>query len=118
MSGTSVACSDVDECDTGTDNCDINAVCLNTRAGFTRELNDGHSGKGDFCNDIHECLDSVCDSNAAFANNDGSYVCVCNTGYQMMVSHALTMMLVTLETTTVILMLYVSTLQVHIHVIV
>ena len=81
MSGTSVACSDVDECDTGTDNCDINAVCLNTRAGFTRELNDGHSGKGDFCNDIHECLDSVCDSNAAFANNDGSYACVCNNGY-------------------------------------
>ena len=36
----------------------------------------------------------------------------------MMVSHALTMMNVTQETTTVILMLYVSTLQVHIHVIV
>ena len=46
----SVAVPDIDECTTGTDNCDTNARCTNTPDGsFTCACNQGYSGSGVNC---------------------------------------------------------------------
>ena len=41
--------SDIDECASGTDNCDANAVCTNTHGSFTCTCRSGYSGDGDTC---------------------------------------------------------------------
>ncbi|TNF36352.1 MAG: hypothetical protein EP329_05305 [Deltaproteobacteria bacterium] len=43
------ACTDVDECTDGTDNCDANAACTNTVGGFTCACDPGYSGDGVTC---------------------------------------------------------------------
>ncbi len=86
--GTGVACSDADECATGTDLCDDNAVCANTtgaytcacKAGFT----DSGSGRQGECLDNDECASDAtndCNANATCGNTVGSFTCACNTGY-------------------------------------
>ena len=45
----SVAVPDINECTTGTDNCDTNAVCTNTPGSFTCACNQGYSGNGVNC---------------------------------------------------------------------
>ncbi len=41
--------SDIDECVTGMDNCDENAVCIDTFGGFTCVCNAGFTGDGVNC---------------------------------------------------------------------
>ena len=41
--------SDIVECATGADNCDTNAVCINTPGGFTCSCNQGYTGEGVTC---------------------------------------------------------------------
>ena len=45
----SVAVPDINECTTGTDNCDTNAVCTNIPGSFTCACNQGYSGNGVNC---------------------------------------------------------------------
>ena len=40
---------DIDECISGTDNCDLNASCNNTDGSFTCTCNTGYSGDGVTC---------------------------------------------------------------------
>lgn len=40
---------DIDECETDTDNCDVNAHCNNTKGSFQCTCNTGYSGDGVVC---------------------------------------------------------------------
>ena len=40
---------DIDECETGTDNCDVNATCTNRVGNFTCTCNQGYHGDGVSC---------------------------------------------------------------------
>ena len=40
---------DIDECETDTDNCDVNANCSNTKGSFQCACNAGFSGDGVVC---------------------------------------------------------------------
>jgi len=44
------SCADIDECDLGVDNCDVNANCTNTFGNFSCQCNTGYSGSGVTCN--------------------------------------------------------------------
>lgn len=48
-----VIISDIDECDTNTDNCSSDANCTNTDGGFTCVCNTGYTGAGDACQGIY-----------------------------------------------------------------
>ena len=40
---------DIDECVSGTDNCDGNANCTNTEGSFTCQCSSGFNGDGETC---------------------------------------------------------------------
>ena len=46
---------DVDECESDTDNCDMNANCINTNGSFMCACNIGWSGDGVVCKGKHLC---------------------------------------------------------------
>ena len=41
--------TDIDECETGTDNCDVDATCTNIAGNFTCTCNLGYRGDGVSC---------------------------------------------------------------------
>jgi len=44
--------ADIDECATGTDNCDPDATCTNVQGSFTCSCNSGYDGDGQTCSGI------------------------------------------------------------------
>ena len=66
-------------------NCDSNAVCIDTASSFTCACNPGFSGDGVSCSDIDECNDpgytNNCDTNAACINTPGSFTCTCGAAF-------------------------------------
>ena len=41
--------SDIDECSTGNDNCDVNADCINDQGSFSCQCREGYQGNGITC---------------------------------------------------------------------
>jgi plastocyanin len=76
-------CTNIDECDAATDNCDENAGCTDTPGSFTCACNDGYVGDGLTCDDIDECMDELddCSDDADCANTGGSFTCACHDGF-------------------------------------
>ena len=82
-----LACSDVDECDADTHNCDAQATCTNGNAltgdHFTCTCNSGYEGDGTLCVDTNECNEANdCHTEATCTNFDGDYSCACNSGFE------------------------------------
>ena len=45
--------ADVDECTRHTDDCDVNANCLNTAGGYKCACKSGYSGNGTHCSGVY-----------------------------------------------------------------
>lgn len=98
---------DIDECDRGTDNCDLNANCVNTQGSFECMCREGYEGNGRMCTgiyravlpalnlgiplrelflnaDINECFrdSDDCSDFARCFNTQGSFTCTCLRGYR------------------------------------
>lgn len=98
-----VYCSDIDECEAMTHDCDLQSTCANTHGGFECTCNHGYTGNGTYCSgnsratpnnafivtrnciyhtDIDECLLRVDDcGNSECVNTKGSFMCNCQTGF-------------------------------------
>ncbi len=81
--GDGSQCSDLNECQLGTFECDPNASCVNSAGSYSCECNGGWAGDGKLCSDIDECKagTAICDPNAGCSNTQGSYACACLAGY-------------------------------------
>ncbi|XP_020600954.1 uncharacterized protein LOC110040108 isoform X2 [Orbicella faveolata] len=75
--------TDLDECNTNTHNCDVNADCVNTVGSYSCMCKAGYTGDGQTCNDVDECSTSShsCDVNAVCNNTPASHNCTCKAGY-------------------------------------
>lgn len=97
---TGSTCSDLNECNDGTHDCDANATCINSYGSFTCACKTGYEGDGKTCTamgcepgfqrsgpscvDANECTGGThdCDPNALCTNTVGSFTCACKGGYE------------------------------------
>ena len=80
--GDGTSCTDVDECTSGTANCDANAMCSNSPGGFTCTCNSGFEGNGQTCAPSTTCADSPCSPFATCTNTQTGVDCLCNDGFE------------------------------------
>ena len=81
--GGAVCDTNIDECATQPNLCDVNATCSDTEGGFECACNAGFEGDGIECTDLDECalLTDNCSDNALCTNAPSSFWCECNSGY-------------------------------------
>ncbi|XP_069005010.1 adhesion G protein-coupled receptor E5 [Embiotoca jacksoni] len=90
--GSSVVCSDINECLDNTVICGPNATCFNAVPNYSCICDDGFvstTGAESFvhgdnvtCRDIDECQEEkVCGQSASCINTQGGYSCVCEAGF-------------------------------------
>ncbi|XP_022789957.1 protein kinase C-binding protein NELL1-like [Stylophora pistillata] len=74
---------DIDECAVGTQNCNENAVCNNTKGSYNCSCKPGYSGDGRTCKDIDEGASGTqnCSADAMCNDTKGWYNCTCKPGY-------------------------------------
>lgn len=78
------ACTDVDECVLGTNNCSPDATCTNVPGSFSCACKPGFVGDGVTCVNANECVLNTdnCDVNAICTDAPGGYTCSCKPGYE------------------------------------
>lgn len=91
---TGDSCRDINECIEGNIDCGPHAECQNVQGNYTCVCKDGFrissgeetfwDGQGLTCQDIDECtVENInCGPHATCKNNDGSYDCVCEDGFE------------------------------------
>lgn len=82
--GNGVDCKNVDECASNEGNdCDANAICIDTPGSFTCTCSQGWRGNGTTCVNINECEEGEddCDENALCTDTNGSWTCACPDGW-------------------------------------
>lgn len=73
---TGVGCTEIDECEQGTDNCIEPATCINQDGWFQCQCPDGYYWSGAACYDIDECAWGWDDcGDLTCFNTDGSFYC-------------------------------------------
>ncbi|KAM6971980.1 nidogen-1 [Aplochiton taeniatus] len=75
----------IDHCERGSHNCDIpeRASCSYTGgSAYICSCLPGFLGNGRACQDVDECQQSRCHSDAVCYNTQGSFTCQCNPGFQ------------------------------------
>ncbi|KAJ8411933.1 hypothetical protein AAFF_G00155710 [Aldrovandia affinis] len=72
-------CTDIDECETESHQCNPTQVCINTSGGYTCTCTEGYWLISGQCQDIDECRYGYCQQ--LCANVPGSYSCSCNPGF-------------------------------------
>jgi len=93
MKNNGSGCFDIDECETGGDNCGQFSQCSNIQLrngeeGFTCECQDGYQGDGIVCGDANECENedgspsNICGANNSCKNLFGSHKCSCSLGFK------------------------------------
>jgi hypothetical protein len=83
FAGTGITCTDIDECTTAADDCDVHATCTNTAGSFSCACTTGYAGDGRTCTDVDECtaMTDNCHLRATCANTEGGFTCACIAGY-------------------------------------
>ena len=79
------ACTDINECTAGSNNCGANSLCTNLPGSFNCTCLKGFEGNPVAgCTDIDECSanPNICGAFGTCANTDGAYRCDCAPGYQ------------------------------------
>ena len=77
---------DEDQCDTGYNNCDANALCVNECNGYTCNCVEGFVGDGYSCIkkcDEDQCVENPCSDNADCTDKCEGFQCTCHDGYHM-----------------------------------
>lgn len=79
------ACQDVDECDSGDNNCKYSQLCVNTNGTYSCICPEGfvQKGFGNKCLDINECSKNVHQCSHLCVNTRGSYKCSCPDGMKL-----------------------------------
>ncbi|XP_068734366.1 uncharacterized protein [Montipora capricornis] len=75
--------NDIDECNTGSHDCNENATCTNTAGNFNCTCKPGFTGDGRPCTDVDECSTGIhdCSENATCTNTAGNVNCTCKPGF-------------------------------------
>ncbi|XP_072172571.1 uncharacterized protein [Diadema setosum] len=84
--GDGLTCSNINECENGTNNCSPFAVCADNPGSYTCECREGFAGTGTSCFDIDECADETlnnCTAGSYCVNTEGSFECPCLDGYNV-----------------------------------
>lgn len=77
--GDGFNCFDVDECETGESDCDVNAVCYNLVGHYECQCRSPYKGNGKKCEFDLDCR--MCDSNADCIESESLRKCVCKEGF-------------------------------------